>query len=210
MVTENVTKVYRKGNESELNEVNIKVSKIAQKEKLENRMEIFTPGEAYITIKDHKPDFPGKISCWLINPAKTDVGKLSRKILQDKVTELHDKLQINQWKSTNEVLEWFASLKYTKESVKNQKIKFIKFNKEAFYPSITEELLNKSIKFAQESGVFFSTTDLDIVKTARESFLFRNGVPYVKKGRNSQFDVIMGSWDGAKISELCGVYLLKI
>ena len=40
LLTENVSKVYRKGNQTELNEVNIKVSKIAKKEKLENRMEI--------------------------------------------------------------------------------------------------------------------------------------------------------------------------
>ena len=181
MLTENVSKVYRKGNETELNEVNIKASKTAKKEKLENRMEIYTPDEAYLTIKEHKPDFPRKISCRLINPAKTDVGKLSRQILQEKVTDLRDKLQVNQWKSTNEVLEWFASLKYTKESIKNQTLKFIKFNIEAFYPSISEELLNKSIHFAQINGVFFSETDIETVKTARESVLFKNGVPYVKK-----------------------------
>ena len=85
-------------------------------------MQTFTPGESYITIKDHKQDFPGKISCRLINPAKTDVGKLSKVILQEKVAELREKLQLNQWKSTKEVLEWFSALKYTKEAIKNQKI----------------------------------------------------------------------------------------
>ena len=125
------------------------------------------------------------------------------------MTDLRDKLQVTQWKSTNEVLEWFASLKYTKESIKNQMLKFIKFNIEAFYPSISEELLNKSIHFAQINGVFFSETDIETVKTARESVLFKNGVPYVKKGRNNRFDVNIGSWDGVEISELCGVYLLN-
>ena len=60
MVTENISKEYKKANETELNEVNLKAAKIAKKEKLENRMLIFTPGESYITIKDHKTDFPGK------------------------------------------------------------------------------------------------------------------------------------------------------
>ena len=46
------------------------------------------------------------------------------------------------------------------------------------------------------------------MKTARESFLFKNGIPYVKKGTNGRFDVTMGSWDGAEVSELCGIYLL--
>ena len=123
----------------------------------------------------------------MINPAKTDLGKLSKKVLQDIVAELRAKLQLNQWKSTAEVLEWFSTLKYTKEATKNQKTKFIKFDIEAFYPSISRELLDKSLNFAQNNGVFISNADIEIVKTARESFLFRKGVPYIKKGRNDRF-----------------------
>ena len=40
--------------------------------------------ECYITVKDHKEDFPHKISCRLINPSKSDIGKLS-KIILDKI-----------------------------------------------------------------------------------------------------------------------------
>ena len=147
LVTENISKEYRKANGNELKQLNMEAVKIAKNKKLENKMEIFTPGEAYLAIKDHKPVFPRKISCRLINPAKTDVGKLSRIILQEKVTELRDKLKFNQWKSTNEVQVWFSSLKYTKEAIKNQKIEFIKFDMEACYPSISRDLLNKSIQF---------------------------------------------------------------
>ena len=49
---------------------------------------------------------------------------------------------------------------------------------------------------------------MNIVITARESFLFKNGVAYVKKSRSDRFDIPMGSWDGAEVSELCGIYLL--
>ena len=104
LVTENISKEYRKANENELNQVNMEAVKIAKNEKLENKMEIFTPDEAYLKIKDHKPEFPQKISCRLINPAKTDVGKLSRIILRENVMELRDRLKFNQWESTNEVL----------------------------------------------------------------------------------------------------------
>ena len=45
--------------------------------------------------------------------------------------------------------------------------------------------------------------------TARESFLFKKGTAYVKKGRNDRFDLPMGSWDGAELSELCGIYILN-
>ena len=40
--------------------------------------------ESYITVKDHKKDFPHKISCRLINPSKSDIGKISKHIL-DKI-----------------------------------------------------------------------------------------------------------------------------
>ena len=99
-----------------------------------------------------------------------NVGKLSRISLQEIVTELQDKLQLNQWKSTNAVLDWFTALKYIKESIKKQIIKFIKFDIEAFYPSISKTLLDKSIHFAQSNRVFISDIYINIVKTARESF----------------------------------------
>ena len=35
-------------------------------------------------------------TCRLINPAKTDVGRLSKRILEEKVAELREKLQLNQ------------------------------------------------------------------------------------------------------------------
>ena len=37
--------------------------------------------EAYITIKDHKDEFPNKIPCRLINPFKSSIGKISKAIL---------------------------------------------------------------------------------------------------------------------------------
>ena len=42
--------------------------------------------ESYITIKDHKEDFTLKVSCRLINPSKSDIGKISKYVL-DKVNQ---------------------------------------------------------------------------------------------------------------------------
>ena len=50
---------------------------------------------------------------------------------------------------------------------------------------------------------------MKILNTARETFLFKDGIPYVKKERNDRFDVPMGAWDGAEVSELCGIYILE-
>ena len=43
---------------------------------LEHIMQVYTPKEAYITLKDLKEDFKSKKPCRVINGAKTDVGKI--------------------------------------------------------------------------------------------------------------------------------------
>ena len=58
--------------------INIKAIKIANKLKLEDRIQILDDNDAYISIKNHKEGFPDKISCRLIDPSKTDIGKISK------------------------------------------------------------------------------------------------------------------------------------
>ena len=76
-----------------------------------------------------------------------------------------------------------------------------------FYLSISENLLNKSIAYANS---FTKTEDnaINAIKLARKSLLFNKDGTWVKKGDDTLFDVIMGSFDGAEISELIGLYLL--
>ena len=53
-----------------------------------------------------------------------------------------------------------------------------------------------------------STTN--IIKHARKSLLFYGKCAWEKKGSNDMFDVTMGSYDGAEICELVGLYLLNL
>ena len=43
---------------------------------------------------------------------------------------------------------------------------------------------------------------------ARKTLLFHEGVPWVKRSGNENFDVPMGSYDGAEVGELVGAFLL--
>ena len=52
---------------------------------------IYTYIESYITIKDHKDDFSHKISCRLINPSESDIGKISKVIIDKINTKLLEK-----------------------------------------------------------------------------------------------------------------------
>ena len=50
---------------------------------LESRVEVFTQAEAVVTIKDQKSSFPSQIEVRLINPAKPQLGKITKVKLQD-------------------------------------------------------------------------------------------------------------------------------
>ena len=39
---------------------------------------IFIIYEAFITIKDQKPNFPKNVACCLLNPCKSEIGKVRK------------------------------------------------------------------------------------------------------------------------------------
>ena len=70
-------------------------------------------------------------------------------------------------------------------------------------------LLDKALIYAEQYHQF-SETDISIIKHSRKSLLFKNNDEWVKKnGENQLFDVTMGSYDGAEVCELVGLFLLS-
>ena len=80
----------------------------------------------------------------------------------------------------------------------------MKFDIENFYPSISEDLLERALKFACRFTTILTAT-IDTIKHCRKSLLFSQNNAWVKKD-NPEFDVTMGSYDGAEICELVGLY----
>ena len=78
------------------------------------------------------------------------------------------------------------------------KSRFVKFGIVEFYPSISEELLNRSISFAR-SITTISNSVINIIHHSRKSLLFDKTSVRVKKGNDSLFDVTIGSYDGGEI-----------
>ena len=76
-----------------------------------------------------------------------------------------------------------------------------------FYPSITEQILDDVTNFAKQY-TNISDKNLRIIKHCRKSPLFNNNEPWKKKNTDNCFDVTMGSYDGAEVCELVGIYLL--
>ena len=153
-------------------------------------------------MKDHKEDFRTKPTCRLINPAKSELGKISKNILEEINTKLRSTLGLNQWKSTKSVIEWFSNIDSKKNSA------FIQLDIKDFYPSITEKILDNAMELAKEYTTI-SDDNIRIIKHCRKSLLFEKDTAWVKKGTAGNFDVTMRSYDGAEVCELVGIYILS-
>ena len=77
-----------------------------------------------------------------------------------------------------------------------------------FYTSISEDQLTNAVNCAS-TVTSIDKKVVDIIMLSRKSLLFSNTGIWVKKD-NPNFDVTMGSFNGAEVCELVGLYLLNI
>ena len=71
------------------------------------RMETNVEGNSFVTIKNHKENFDNHATVRLINPAKNELGRISKLILDKINKNISQKSELNQWKNTDTVLDWF-------------------------------------------------------------------------------------------------------
>ena len=159
-------------------------------------------GPAWITIKDDKENFPNKISCRLVIPSKSEIGKISKTILDRINKDVIKKTKFNQWKDNDAILTWFSNIKG------REKVSFITFDIDSFNPSITHKLFNRSIEI-RRNITSINVEELEISFQARRTILFSSGNPWVKKNGDEDFDVPMACYDGAKVCELVGSFVLN-
>ena len=132
--------------------------------------------EAYIKIKDHKEEFPNKISCRLINPSKSSIEKISRDILDKINQQLKIITKVNQWNDTSCIIEWFNDFE------NKERLSFMLFDIESFYRSISENMFIKAIQSAKQITEI-SDEDINLTMQARKITLFNEGIPWMgKKG----------------------------
>ena len=75
---------------------------------------------------------------------KPEVGRISHLLLKDIVEIVREKTKLSQWKNVYSCIEWFKKLNHKSSS------SFIVFDIVSFYPSISEELLNAALDWAQQ------------------------------------------------------------
>ena len=200
----NVENGFMKTTLEEVNKVDMKSSEIAKKLNLDKRMQKYSNSECFVTLKDHKSNFVSRPECRLLNPAKTELGMVAKNLLDNINKEIRYTTGVNQWQNTQSALNWFNEIEDP------QSYMFLKFDIVSFYPSIQLNLLKNAIKFARSvKGIVISKAEEEIIFQCRQSFLFCEGQPWTKVGQDDNFDVPMGSYDGAELCELIGLYILN-
>ena len=64
------------------NKINKEAKIIANNCGVSERFDCLARSNAFISLKDHKPNFSSNPKCCLINPAKSDIGKIREYFLQ--------------------------------------------------------------------------------------------------------------------------------
>ena len=103
--------------------------------------------------------------------------------------------------STKDVIEWFKAIKNKKN------FKFINFDIDSFYASITPELIIEALEWAVQ---YTSMTEQQrkVIFQASQSFLYTRGEAWVKKG-DTNFNIGMGGYHGAQACEIVGLFMLS-
>jgi len=113
---------------------------ITAKLTIDDRIDTTANKETFKSLKDHKPNFANKPTCRLIT-SKSEIGKISKEIL-NRINSKITKANRFKWKNNTSMIKWFKAI-----DNKHQH-NFICFDIIEFYPSISQDLLNKALEFA--------------------------------------------------------------
>ena len=202
MIEKDIHKDYKKEAPKNVQKVNQAHKKIIKNLGIQDRVFKTTERESFITLKDHKGDFNTNPKCRLLNPTKCEIGRISHQNLARIVTNVRKNSGLkSHWKNTYSCIEWFKEIKDKKSKP------FIVFDIVSFYPTISQELLTKALNWAKEFTEI-SEEEMNIVFEARKSFLIFEG-NYWSKKQSPEFDVPMGSYDGAEVCDIVGLFILS-
>ena len=98
------SKTYKKSTVFAINAINTEAKAIAKDLNLDERIEQYNQNQSCATLKDHKENFQKNPKCRLINPAKTEIGIVSKHYIDHVNKFIREKLDINQWRNTKAVI----------------------------------------------------------------------------------------------------------
>ena len=141
-----LTKSYCKADEQSINSVNQELNDMATELDIGDRIETTARQQAFISLKDHKENFQHNPKCRLLNPAKNNLGLISKQIL-DRINSCirsQTTCNVNQWGNTHSIIDRFSAIKNKSQCT------FLSFDIVDFYRTISEALLTLSMDYAKQ------------------------------------------------------------
>ena len=165
-----VTAAYKKATKGIEDIINKEVIKYAKGADIFDRTEINCTSNCFITLKDHRK----KKLCTtrLINSAKNEIGRISKLILDKINICLCEKLKLNEWKNTTDIINRFEKID------KRHLHTFSIFDRKDFYLPIKETVLKKAIQFVVEHIDTYKN-DFEVLFHAQKLLLFHANQPWI-------------------------------
>ena len=117
-----ITTSYKKINKKAQDQINSQGKNVLKNKEALKRMFVNGKQNCSITLKDHKPHFQNNPTVRLLNPAKNELGRISKTTLDKINVNPRNSLHLNQWKNTQQVIDWFKGID------NKQHYKFIMFD----------------------------------------------------------------------------------
>ena len=94
-----------------LEDINFELKNLTSDLSIGDRLETMVPKEAFVTVKDHKDNFEVNPTYRLIKPAKSELGKISKIVLDDINCQIKNIINVNQWKNSMSVIDGLRTLR---------------------------------------------------------------------------------------------------
>ena len=95
----NISKTYKKSTVSAINSINTEAKAMAKDLILDERIEQYSQNQSFITLKDHKENFNNNPKCRLMNPAKSEIGIVSKHYIDQINESIREKLNVDRWRN---------------------------------------------------------------------------------------------------------------
>ena len=159
---------------------------------------------AMITYKDHKDNFENNVQTRLINPTRSEIGKVAKKFLDNIIDQVRSKSGVNLWKNSQAAVQWYRRIQ------NKDKHRFIQLDVCAYYPSISKANLIDALNYERQFTPITEEQQKIIIQSCRAVLVNEDQV-WVKKGDPAQekFAVTIGSYCGAECAEIVTCHLLS-
>jgi hypothetical protein len=117
LLERNITKDNKKVEEGIVRNITKEDKKVAMDLEIDDRLYCTSKRDCFVTLKDHKQNFMNSPKCRVINPTKSELGKVSKQMLSHIISVVKVKSQLQQWKNTDSVIDRFRKLKQTETAL---------------------------------------------------------------------------------------------